>query len=550
MDRQFNLAGFQELQKFFGFLVAFTVLLLGVFSLMLYMDARKLGPEERLEKLAGGGLGSFDVAFVVLVLTGMALLSRYRLFHAFELDAMLVSPLTEAQIFWHDFQRLLRPLLIFAAVTCLPFWAHLLGLDAGVWLFVATAAMWLGFLVLLLATAAFLALAGTVACWLPLAAVGVWSLSTGRPVSGAGLDVLARAMAWHPVAFSLLAVAVACFLVLGLDRLLVRHRYSRDALISRRDRPMPWWQGLDTGGTSVLRSEHRPDRPEPGWRLAEAETSGADTAGTGTPERRRSGSGAWLVARMGPRVHGLWRLVQRDEAPEAFAWRIPWAVALGTAWLAAAYQSLGDGRSDQDLLWLIGLLIAWGVSLMLLATPSGRPWKAGRVPAEMPIVAYPPLHEVFPVGPRTYTAALFCCVSFHITLSLLLFAPFVLLAPFSSDSAIRWLVGVWLVLELFLGLMLIQVSPRLDSRRPGLAWWRALAVAAAVVVGTTALFWLLFALGENEHFNWIMAACRLLFRDHPAASVGLVALLVALVELLAILVSLRNHEQRRFDAAW
>ena len=79
----------------------------------------------------------------------------------------------------------------------------------------------------------------------------------------------------------------------------------------------------------------------------------------------------------------------------------------------------------------------------------------------MPSVALQPLQEIFPIGPRAYTAAVFCCITFHVTLSLLLLTPFVLLSPFPAGSAIRWLAGAWVVVELYLGLILIQVSPRL-----------------------------------------------------------------------------------------
>ncbi len=521
MPRPMLPAGLEELPRLLGVVIGFLVLMLATVTVLLYLDARALAPAERLEKLAGGGFGTFDLHFALLVLTGLGVVLRCSLFIAPELDAMLVSPLTGPQIFWSGFKRVLRPLLIAGGVLCLPFWGHLLGLGADVWLLVATVALLLACLVLLLATAALLALAGMLACYLPLVAVVAWSLSTGKPLAVAGLVALASAMAWHPVVSALLGVVVACALVLGLDGLLVRRRYSRDALIAWRDRPESWWLGLSRPGHEAVRGGSGP------------------------------ASGVWLLRRLDGQAHGLWRLLQRDEMPEAFARRIPWALACGGAWLAATHWRFGGvvESADEDVLLLgVGFVFAWLVAFALLVTPSGRPWLLGRTPAESPVIINQPLQEIFPVDPRVYLAAVFCCGTFQITLSLLLLAPFALLSPFPADSVTGSLVFFWVALELLLGLALFQVSPQLDPRRRGLIWWRVLWVSAAVVAGVMALFWLFF--GVLEHFFWILAALGELFRDHPAASAGLTVLVFALLELLVILASLRRHEKRWFDAAW
>ncbi len=45
LDRQISLAGFAEMPKLAGPLIGFMTLLLLVFSLLLYLDARELAPE-------------------------------------------------------------------------------------------------------------------------------------------------------------------------------------------------------------------------------------------------------------------------------------------------------------------------------------------------------------------------------------------------------------------------------------------------------------------------------------------------------------------------
>ncbi len=189
------------------------------------------------------------------------------------------------------------------------------------------------------------------------------------------------------------------------------------------------------------------------------------------------------------------------------------------------------------------------IGLGLLATPSGRPWDAGPTPPEPPRLASQPLQEIFPVDMRAWTAAAFCAVTFLITFSLALFLPFALLAPFPAAWVLGSLACLWLAAELLLGVALSQLSPRLDPRRPAFSWWRLAAVAVAIAAAVVVFFWLLTVLARNEQFLWILAACRELFHDHPVASIGLAALVIALLELLVILDSLRRHEERRFDCA-
>ncbi len=514
--------GFEELPKVAGLILGFLVLLLLLFTVLIYLDARELAAEERLAKLAGGGLGAFDPTLVSLLLTGLGLLLRYCLVHAPELDAMLVCPLTGRQIFWAGFRRVLGPTLVFGAAICLPWLGHLLGLGADLWLLAAAAALWLCGFVLLLAAAALLALAGGVVCWLPLAAVFAWGLwHGGGPLPGARLAALAGVTGWHPVAVALPAVAAAGALALVLDHLLAGRLYTAAALTAKRDRPTPWWQRLSQPG------------PE-GVRL-------------------RPSSGTWLARRLTLPAHGLWRLIQRDETPEAFARRIPQVAAWYGLWLAAAHWRLGAAEPSSDEVVLLGIafLCAWLLAIALLATPSGRPWLLGRTPAESPVMTNQPLREIFPVSPRVYTAAVFCCATFLNTLTLLLFLPFALLSPLPAGSVLRSLGVFWVVIELLHGLSLAQLPPRLDPRRPGFTWWRLAAVTVAVIASGLALSWLVLAdLVRSDAFLWTLAAFRELFAQYPAASFGCAALLAALLELLAILASLRSHEKRWFDAAW
>ncbi len=524
-DRPIPIAGLRELPRLIRLIIGAQVLMLATVTVLLYLDARALAPEQRLEKLAGGGIGAIDLTFAALMLTVFGLLLRYRQFDAPDLDLMLVSPLTEERIFWIDFKRLLWPIMVVGAATCLPSWGHLLGLGAGVWLYLATAALRLCSLVLLLATAELLALAGGLVCLLPFATALGWSLWTGEASFRVRMAAPASAATWHPVAFSLVVVAVACVLMLGLVHLLVRRCYSRDALISRRDQPPSWWQRSDRPSSE----EH--DRPTNG-----------------------SGSGGWLVRRLGRKAHGLWRLAQRDEQPEAFARRIPQAMVCGAVWLAGAHWKLGSGTEpSEDVVAMLGavFLFVWVMGLAPLAAPSGLPLTSGGAAAQPSMMLHQPLHEIFPVGPRAYAAAVFCCGSFLITLSLLLLVPFVLLAPLPAGSVLRPLATLWVVAELGLGLIMFQLSPRLDPRRPGLSWWRVLRVLAFIATGVAsvvALIWLCGSVLIGS--EWLPGAFGELIHEHPAASAGFAALIFALLELLVILGSLRRHEKRWFDAAW
>ncbi len=509
-------AGLEQAPRMAGIFIAAMTLMLVVLTLMFYLDAREVASGERTSSAV-----DVDPSLVLALLAGLAMTLRYRMFNAPKLDALLVTPLSDLQLFWTGFKQVLRPVLMAGAATLLPLWGHLLGAGVEGWLFAAATVLWLAGWTLLTATAGLLALAGWLACSAPLAVAFFWPIDVDAPFSGGFPAPPAGAAAWHPAVFWLPVVTVACALVLGLDHLLARRVYSRDALIALRDRPTPWWL--------------RPSGPP----AVESSSS--------------AGFGAWLVQRMGTRAHGLWRLVQREETPEDFARRIPLAMILPALWLVAAHWRLGGltPPPSEYVFFALALFVAWLVALALLGAPSSVLHAGGQTTAEKPGMVREPVQEIFPISARDFLMARVFSNAFLITASLLLLLPFVWLAPLPARWTLTGLLFWWLLAQLFLAPVMQAAAVRLDPRRPGFRWWLALAQVAGVLALAVASIWAYVSfLHENETFLRIVAVVFEWVQAHPTAA-GLIAVaILAVIEVLAGVDWLRRDDKRWFDAAW
>ncbi len=455
-----------------------------------------------------------------------------------ELDALLVTPLRESEIFWRLWRRQVKWLLAAGAAFCFPAWAWLIGragaadVEVAVWMLLAAPVLIEAWLIASAALGALLAPLGPLAPGLAMLSMPL--VMPAMPGPDGLLGALARpwhgeawraATGWHPAAAALAAAVLISVVLLAATHVVVCFTYTRERLIARRTR------------------HHAPSALR---RLL---------ARGGSPRAGRRSEGAFetgLFRRwLDPRTRALWQLCRGDEAPQAFVRHLP-RIVLVVLVLAGLMHLLGPPvgeRQAEARLFAVGTFVVLGGVMVIFLLQPSLSWYQVRSPERPPQnPSLEPLREVFPVDVRTYMKISLVTGFGIFTLVLLLFMPFFLAGPFTTGGALVLALALWVAGLLLAGQTIPAFVPAIDPRRQQESPVRML---GSLVVATT-FFVLVF-----YTTRWLMDAGYLPLLvelpgwvgDHPWLSLAAGALLLLLYEGLELHWTLRRHRRRWFDAS-